>query len=196
LMVRYATRFALAAVRIPRPSSPTQTASRPCWCSAAAIASAPNDDTRCAWAISAIRIVKSCIGTISIFEVIVTSLRPSASRCSGVHEPVSWPPRADTTLLWIVRGEQTSQPGAQLIGECIAQKMIVEYNLLHVVARSGSSDNDATNAACASLGSKSLSNCLPLPLGTVSTPKPRSITSTGPPLSRCQRRRTDAGSDT
>src|ERR1035437_140320 len=33
------------------------------------------------------------------------------------------------------------------------------------------------------------------PAGTVSTPNPRSITSTGPPLSRCHRWRTAAGTD-
>jgi hypothetical protein len=38
----------------------------------------------------------------------------------------------------------------------------------------------------------------PVPLGTVSTPKPRSMTSmtsTGPPASSCQRCRAPAGSD-
>ncbi len=77
----------------------------------------------------------------------------------------------------------------------ITEKMIVDDGVGHVVARSGSSDRSATKAACSSRLTRSPRRCLASPAGTVSTPNPRSTTSTGPPWSRCQRRRTAAGRD-
>jgi hypothetical protein len=121
LMIRYATRVTFAAVRMPKPSSPPQTASGHCRYSAAAIASAPNDETGFASAISAIRIARNCSGTISIDEETVTSFRPSASRCSGVHEPVSWPPRAETTLL-----HNRNRYRFVVQGSCVVSKRLSE----------------------------------------------------------------------
>ena len=77
--------------------------------------------------------------------------------------------------------EQSGEILAQVIRQQIAEEMVVEERSRHVVARSGSSASDATNAAWSWRLTRSPSKRRPSPLGTVSTPKPRSITSTGPP---------------
>lgn len=91
--------------------------------------------------------------------------------------------------------ENRGEAVADLVRQEISEEVIVEDRRCHVVARSGSSARDRTNAACSSRLRTSPSNRRPSPLGTVSTPNPRSRTSTGPPLPRCQRRRAAAGSD-
>lgn len=84
---------------------------------------------------------------------------------------------------------------AGIICNQITEEMIVDDCVGHVVARSGSSDSDATKTACSSRLSRSPRRRLASPAGTVSTPNPKSTTSTGPPWASCQRRRTAAGRD-
>jgi hypothetical protein len=44
--------------------------------------------------------------------------------------------------------ENSSQAGAEIVGEQVLKQMVAEQRDAHVVARSGSSESDATKAAC------------------------------------------------
>jgi len=118
-------------------------------------------------------------------DVIV--VRRSAAEVSSRNEPLC--------RLAPQHGLRVSRLRRNIIGEEVPQKMVVEDRSAHVVARSGSPSSDRTNSACWSRVTRSSSSLRPVPLGTVNTPKPRSITSTGPPPSRCHRCRAPAGSD-
>ncbi len=114
---------------------------------------------------------------------------------SGTHDALAEPYIVEIRRCQFVRLHKLAELAPLFTTEYISQKMIVEYDETHVVARSGSSANEATNAACSSRLRRSPRRCWACPAGTVSTPKPRSITSTGPPSSSCHRCRTAAGSD-
>ena len=66
---------------------------------------------------------------------------------SGAHDALTEPRVIEVRGGQLVRLHQSADVVSLVIGEDIAQKVVVEYDAAHVVARSGSSANEATNAA-------------------------------------------------
>ena len=66
---------------------------------------------------------------------------------SGAHDALTEPRVIEVRGGQLVRLHQSADVVSLVIGEDIAKKVVVEYDATHVVARSGSSANEATNAA-------------------------------------------------
>ena len=84
-------------------------------------------------------------------------------------------------------GEKLCEVAADVVRQQIPQEMIVEEDSCHVVARSGILGEGRYERRMFIPAERSPNRRRPSPFGTVSTPKPRSRTSTGPPLSSFQR---------
>ena len=123
--------------------------------------------------------------------------RPGARQrpARGGHHTATQSHEVEVRCRGLVIREDLSEPGAHVVGEQVAQQVIVEDGPAHVVASSESPSSDRTNAACSSRLTRSLKRRRPWPRGSVTTAKPRSTTSTGPPSSRSHRCRTAAGND-